>query len=123
MTATPATLAADLARLVSEASPEELPRLIGELEQARAVAWSRLTAPASNGNGYHHEHAEPDLLTYEQAAKLLSCSQSYVETLVRQCKLPTVKLPATDKAGRHRDGRMVRLRRADVLALAQEQQP
>ena len=36
----------DLAHLVSEADPSELPRLIGDLEAARAIAWSRLTAPA-----------------------------------------------------------------------------
>jgi predicted DNA-binding transcriptional regulator AlpA len=38
----------DLRSLVEETPEPELPQLIGELEAARAVAWARLTAPASD---------------------------------------------------------------------------
>ena len=38
----------DLRSLVEETPAPELPQLIGELEAARAVAWARLTAPASD---------------------------------------------------------------------------
>jgi predicted DNA-binding transcriptional regulator AlpA len=38
----------DLRSLVEETPAPELPQLIGELEAARAVAWARLTAPATD---------------------------------------------------------------------------
>ncbi len=46
----------DLARLVAEAAPEELPSLIGALASAQAQALARLTMPA-NGNGHEPEPA------------------------------------------------------------------
>jgi predicted DNA-binding transcriptional regulator AlpA len=37
----------DLAAIVREAGPEDLPRLIGDLEAAKAAAWARLAIPAA----------------------------------------------------------------------------
>jgi excisionase family DNA binding protein len=67
---------------------------------------------------------EPLLLTYQEAAAVLRVSPSYVETLVRQGKLPAVTLPGTDKGtGEHRrerHGRLVRLRPSDLRVLVEE---
>ena len=37
----------DLEQLVVQAAEADLPRIIGELEAARARAWARLTTPAA----------------------------------------------------------------------------
>lgn len=49
----------------------ELPRLLGELEEIRATALARLTAPATV--------SRPDeLLTIEQASERLGMSENYI---------------------------------------------
>jgi len=53
-------------------APEELPRLLGELETVRAVAWSRLTAPAVAPKG------ADELLDIDAAATSLGISRSYL---------------------------------------------
>lgn len=63
-----------LEKVLTEArtlAPDELPRLLGDLEEIRAVALARIAAPAVE--------ARPDeLLTVEQAAKRLSLSKDYL---------------------------------------------
>jgi excisionase family DNA binding protein len=54
--------------------------------------------------------ADEELITVKEAAQLLKCKDSYIYTLMRRGKLPTVKL------GR----RFTRIRKADVLALIQQ---
>ncbi len=50
---------------------DELPRLLGELEEVRTTALARLSTPATP--------AQPDqLLDIEQAAVKLSCSRDYL---------------------------------------------
>ena len=54
------------------APPAELPRLLGDLEEVRAVAYARLSAgpvPAQQSD---------DLLTVKQAATKLGCSVDYL---------------------------------------------
>lgn len=119
------TLPSELAHVVAEASAEELPRLIGMLSEATARAQAKLltatSAASADGNGPGPaKEQDPALLTYQEAAHLLRCSASYVETLVRQGKLPHVRLPAADKAGRPRDGRLIRFRASDLRAWADE---
>jgi predicted DNA-binding transcriptional regulator AlpA len=53
--------------------PDELPRLLGDLETVRAVAWSRLTAPAPAT-----QQARDELLDVEEAARRLGVSASYL---------------------------------------------
>lgn len=102
---------------IRDATPETRPGLVVGLAARIALLGASLTTPAGTPVA---KAAEPGrLLTYQEAAGLLRCSASYVETLVRQGKLPAVRLPATDQAGRHRDGRMVRLHHSDVLAWAE----
>ena len=60
----------DLEALVSSAPSEDLPRLIGDLEAAKARAWARLMTPSTNGRGEQHA-PEPDTwLAPEQAASI-----------------------------------------------------
>src|SRR5690348_5152958 len=72
---------------VREMPPEDLPRLLGDLEEIRATAMVRLTAPQS-APAQHDE-----LLTIEQAAERLGMSTDY---LYRHAK----KLPFARRNGR-----------------------
>jgi len=111
----------DFRQIALEASVEDIPRLRGAIAEADSILLERLvTEAAGNGHGSAATVAEQEFLTYEEAAKFLRVSASYVETLVAQGKLVAVKLPATDKAGRPRSARLVRLRVADLRALAEE---
>ncbi len=61
----------DLERLVSRAAPEEIPKLLGQLESLQAVLWLRLREAPISGNG-KGDPAEPDrFLTIKEAAALL----------------------------------------------------
>jgi excisionase family DNA binding protein len=59
-------------RAARELPPEELPDLIGRLEEAKATAWARLTAPVAAPT----EHDE--LLSVTEAARRLGISQDYL---------------------------------------------
>ena len=54
-------------------TPDELPRLLGELETVRAVAWSRLSPPAPM-----IQQARDELLDVDAAAARLGMSASYL---------------------------------------------
>jgi excisionase family DNA binding protein len=60
-------------------------------------------------------------MTYREAAAFLRVSPSYIETLVRQGKLPAVTLPGTDKGSgadrRRRQGRQKRVMLSALRAL------
>lgn len=68
--------AEDLVDLVARARPDELPRLIGELETAKATAFARLASPAARGAGdvplvaLTPQWAEANGYRYETAQKL-----------------------------------------------------
>jgi excisionase family DNA binding protein len=75
-------------RVALELPTEELPSLLGEIEQVRYTALARLTAPINSRS------AEPDqLLSIGEAASRLNVSQDY---LYRHGK----KLPFTRRMGR-----------------------
>jgi excisionase family DNA binding protein len=60
-------------RLAQELAPEELPCLLGELEQVRCTALGRLVAPT------HAQPVESDrLLSIEEASSRLNVSQDYL---------------------------------------------
>lgn len=113
--------APDFRAIVASTPAEDLPSLCGRLREAELMAELRLRSGSGAPNGHvPTTGSEPLLLTFQEAADRLRCSASYVETLVRQGKLPHVRLPATDRAGRARDGRLVRLRAEDLRAWADE---
>jgi len=60
-----------LLRAARELPAEDLPGLIGQLEETKAVAWARLTAPVA-----HQEHDE--LLDVGTAAERLGVSRDYL---------------------------------------------
>jgi excisionase family DNA binding protein len=75
-------------RLAQELPPEELPCLLGQIEQVRCSALARLTAPAQA------QHSEPDqLLSIGEASSRLNVSQDY---LYRHSK----EFPFTRRIGR-----------------------
>jgi excisionase family DNA binding protein len=119
---TTAETLAELDRAIQAATPEERHGLIVALAARLAVLGAGMAIP--NGNKSSALEPEPLVLTYPEAAAMLRVSPSYVETLVRQGKLPAVTLPGTDKGtGEHRrerQGRQVRLRPSDLRALVEE---
>jgi hypothetical protein len=62
----------DILRAARELPPENLPDLIGRLEEAKATAWARLAAPLPA----IQEHDE--LFEVEDAAKRLGVSKDYL---------------------------------------------
>lgn len=75
-------------RLAQELPSEELPCLLGDLEQVRCTALARLTVPAQ------YQPVEPDqLLTISETARRLNVSEDY---LYRHGK----ELPFTRRMGR-----------------------
>jgi hypothetical protein len=65
----------DLARLrkaARELPTDQLPDFIGELESIKAIAWSRLTAPASNPQPHD------ELVDVAAAAERLGVSQTFL---------------------------------------------
>lgn len=109
------TVFANLDKVIRKATAEERSSLVVQIAARLAVLGAGWRDPVSVREAAPVTQ-EPALLTYQDAAKFLSCSVSYVETMVRQGKLPHVKLPAADKAGRFRDGRLVRLLVSDLHA-------
>jgi hypothetical protein len=102
---------------IRESPSEARAGLVVQLAARLAALGAILAVPPPAGNGRPTEHREP-LLTYQEAAHLLRCSPSYVETLVRQGKLEAVTLPATAKGtGPYRRERAGRLRRITLSAL------
>jgi predicted DNA-binding transcriptional regulator AlpA len=67
---------AELRSLVEATPPHELPQLIGELEAAKAVAWSRLTARAADTPD--PPPAEARNLDIGEAAKRLGMSRDWL---------------------------------------------
>ena len=66
----------ELRSLVEATPTQELPQLIGELEAAKAAAWSRLTARAVDAPDL--PHAEARNLDITEAAKRLGMSRDWL---------------------------------------------
>jgi excisionase family DNA binding protein len=58
-------------RVVRELPPDELPRLLGELEEVRCTAMARLTAPAQPSGA-------DELLSVEEASRRLGVSKDFL---------------------------------------------
>jgi excisionase family DNA binding protein len=68
---------------IEKASLDELPKLIGELEHGRALAWARLTQPGPSGappalESPTAESPEVGLLRIHEAARRLGMSKSWL---------------------------------------------
>ena len=87
---------AELNTYIEQALVTELPALIGGLEQARALAWSRLAQPAPAPSD-----GDDALLNVKETSKLLNVPVSYVYDLARQHKLPGVKVGKYLRFRRH----------------------
>jgi hypothetical protein len=70
----PPVRAEDLVDLVARARAEDLPRLIGDLEAAKAAAFARLTSPATSAR----PTSPADNVSVDEAAKRLGVSAAYV---------------------------------------------
>ncbi|MFI5364975.1 MAG: helix-turn-helix domain-containing protein [Candidatus Binatia bacterium] len=94
-----AVLAASLKRYAAELPADELPGFVGELEAAKALAWSRLVAPAPPTL-----QTEP-LLTAEELAPVIKLPVHAVRDRARRGIIPSVQV-----------GRYVRFQASAVIA-------
>lgn len=63
---------------IEQAPPDDLPTMLGQLEEARARVWMRLNRPTS-APALAAEPSGPDsLVDIEEAAKLLKISKSWI---------------------------------------------
>lgn len=74
-----------LTDLVGAAAPAELPRLIGELEAAKAAAWARLASIGSPKG-----EASDRLLSMPEAARRLGITEHQAREMGRRRQLPVV---------------------------------
>jgi len=77
----------ELGRQIGQASPEELPQLVGQLEAAKAAAWARLMTKPATGND-----TDEQLLTLPAVAELLGVPPDRAYDLARQGQLPVVEI-------------------------------
>ena len=97
-----------LGRQIGQASPEELPQLVGQLEAAKAAAWARLMTKPATGND-----TDEQLLTLPAVAELLEVPPDRAYDLARQGMLPVVQI-----------GKYRRVRRSALEAfVAENEQP
>jgi excisionase family DNA binding protein len=75
---------------VSSAPLAEIPSLLGFLEKAKALSWTRMLAEQQQAQP--ETTAKPTLLTAQQVAERLSVPRSFVYESARQGKLKPVKL-------------------------------
>ena len=74
-----------LTDLVGSAAPGELPRLIGELEAAKAAAWARLASIGSPKG-----EASDRLLSMPEVARRLGITEHQAREMGRRRELPVV---------------------------------
>ncbi len=82
---------AELKEEIGELAPEQIPAVLGELEELRARAWAQLLTP----NGRNPSGIQPadELVSAREAARRLGLSLDYVYRHARQ-------LPFTVRIGR-----------------------
>ena len=78
---------ADLRAMVEATPRERLPRLIGDLEAARAAAWARLASPAARSH-----LTEDRLLSMPDVAARLGITEHQARELGRRGRLPIVRV-------------------------------
>jgi predicted DNA-binding transcriptional regulator AlpA len=84
--------AEDLSDLVARARAEDLPRLIGDLEAAKACALARLAMPAPQSPALGGDEAR--LLAMPEVAARLGITVHQARELGRRGELPTVTVGA-----------------------------
>jgi excisionase family DNA binding protein len=104
----------DIGLIVSGASSQALPGILGALEAARAGGWARLLTSITAMPRTPEGAEDGRLLTIREVAERLAVRVDYAYALARQGKLPVVRLPGLEKGGRQRDGKHIRVR-ADAL--------
>jgi len=89
---------ATLERQLATATPQEIPRLVGELERIKTVLLARIMSAAAGVNGRTEGQASENLdhLTISEVAVLLHMSKGRVYELIRQGELPAVRLGKKD---------------------------
>ena len=104
-------LLADPARL-HDVPAEKIPALLGELEQVRAMLWSRLTAPAAALRQESELVDDDDQLLDDQAAgRMLGVAAGCIADLRKRGEVPEVRV----------GGKYVRVRRGDLRAYVHRQ--
>lgn len=83
---------AELKEEIGDLSHEEIPAVLGELEELKAVAWAQLLIP-TNGRNPSGLKAADELLKIQEAARRLELSPDYLYRHSRQ-------LPFTVRIGR-----------------------
>jgi len=73
----------NLATIVEATAIADLPALLGELEHAKALVWSRLMTPAPRASETH-------LVGASEMADQLGVTESWVRTAARRHRIPTV---------------------------------
>ena len=115
-----------LAEAVEQATREEIPGLIGELEAAKAAAWQRIIAPPPVRNA--DAPMEPDgdsMLTKRDVLGLCGRAddktESWVDQQVRARRLSAHREPGTVRDGVKLPGKGVRFRRPEVMRFLREE--
>jgi hypothetical protein len=92
---------APLDEAIRSATPEERGGLVVNLfaRMTMLIAGLAVAPTGTERRPLTMVEQQREFFTYEEAAKWLDCSASYLETLVAQGKLRSAKLPATDKGG------------------------
>lgn len=112
-------LRASVQKLISETPEEQLPTLARVLTQAKADCEVRLQA-ALVRRAYVPAADDEQMLTIKQAAALAGMSPSWIKNMVATARLAAITMPGTTtgrEVVRQREGRSVRIRRRDLLAL------
>jgi len=96
-------------REIAEKTVEaDLPQLAGQLREAEVIVEMRIRASRRELAERASVATSGEALTYQELAHALRTSVSYLKLLVAQNKIPYERLPAPDKGGKSRDGRLVR---------------
>lgn len=83
---TPVPLGKTLRRCVADVPRDYLPALLGELEMAKALAWSRLTMPSPSPTLV----ADTGLLKPKAMADQIKVQESWLREKARQGRIPYV---------------------------------
>lgn len=102
----------DIAEKTVEA---DLPQLAGQLREAEVIVEMRIRA----GRREVERESAPkkgEPLTYQELARALRTSVSYLKGLVAQERIPYIRLPAPSRGGKAREGRLIRFDLEEVQA-------
>ncbi len=75
-------LAEELKQTICALAPEQIPALLGQLEEARAAAWAQLLTP--NGRNPSGRQPPDELVDVQEAARRLELSRDFLYRHSRQ---------------------------------------